>query len=208
MIKQKLYNMKTTIQKLWISIAMLCLSLQVSASDFEINGVYYTITSFTELTVRASGISENVTGDVTIPSTVTFKGKELAVVAIGKWFADDNNKITSITICEGVKEIGYCAFENCSNLLRVTMPKSLTYIGEGAFKDCSKLEKVEALGVNTIEASAFANCENLTSCVFKSLEEIGEEAFTNCVFVSIDLPSTVTTIRRGAFLIMYLEPYN
>lgn len=202
MIKQKLYNMKKTIQKLWISIAMLCLSLQASASDFEINGVQYTITSFTELTVMASGISENVTGDVTIPSTVTFKGKELAVVAIGNFFAaygNNKNKITSITIGDGVKEIGIWAFENCSNLLRVTMPKSLTRIGEKAFENCSKLEKVDALGVNTIEASAFANCVNLTSCVFKSLEEIGEKAFTNCGFVSIDLPSTVTTIGRGAF---------
>lgn len=55
------------------------------------------------------------------------------------------------------------------------------------------------MGVNTIEASAFANCENLTSCVFKSLAEIREKAFTNCGIVSIDLPSTVTTIRMGAF---------
>lgn len=179
---------------------MLCLSLQVSASDFEINGVYYTITSFTELTVMASEISLNVTGDVTIPSTVTFKGKELAVVAIGDYFASHSNKkITSITISEGVKEIGFEAFQNCSNLSRVTIPESVTRIVEKTFENCSKLEKVEALGVNTIEASAFANCENLTSCVFKSLEEIGEKAFTNCGFVSIDLPSTVTTIRRRAF---------
>lgn len=169
--------MKTTIQKLWISIAMLCLSLQVSAFDFESNGIQYTITSFTKLTVEASSISSNVTGDVTIPSTVTFKGKELAVTAIECYFAYRNNRITSITISDGVKEISYCAFENCSNLLRVTMPKSLTYIGKGAFKDCSKLEKVDALGVNTIEASAFANCG----------------------IVSIDLPSTLTTIRTRAF---------
>ena len=191
--------MKTTIQKLWISITMLCLSLQVSASDFESNGIQYTITSFTKLTVEASSISSNVTGDVTIPSTVTFKGKELAVTAIRSYFAYGEDRITSITISDGVKEIGDWAFKNCSNLLRVTMPKSLTYIGERAFEDCSKLEKVDALGVNTIEASAFANCENLTSCVFKSLKEIGEKAFTNCGIVSIDLPSTLTTIRWGAF---------
>lgn len=191
--------MKTTIQKLWISIAMLCLSLQASASDFEVNGIQYDITSFTELTVTASSISEDVTGDVTIPSTVTFKGKVLAVVAIGRYFAYGNNKITSITIGDGVKEIGDNAFENRSNLSRVTIPESVTRIGEEAFENCSKLEKVEALGVNTIEASAFANCENLTSCVFKSLEEIGEKAFANCGIVSIDLPSTVTTIGKGAF---------
>lgn len=199
MINQKLYNMKTTIQKLWISIAMLCLSLQAYASDFEINGIQYTITSFTKLTVEASSISSNVTGDVTIPSTVTFKGKELAVKAIRRRFAYGKDKITSITISEGVKEIGDYAFENCSNLLSVTMPKSLTYIGQEAFKDCSKLEKVDALGVYTIEASAFANCENLTSCVFKSLAEIGKKAFTNCGIVSIDLPSTLTSIGWRAF---------
>ncbi len=59
--------MKTTIQKLWISITMLCLSLQVSASDFESNGIQYTITSFTKLTVEASSISSNVTGDISVP---------------------------------------------------------------------------------------------------------------------------------------------
>ncbi len=191
--------MKTTIQKLWISIAMLCLSLQASASDFEINGVHYTITSFTELTVRASQISENVTGDVTIPSTVTFKGKELVVTDIDPCFAENNNKITSITIGDGVKEIGDEAFRNCSNLSRVTIPESVTRIERYAFYCCSKLEKVEALGVKTIGFRAFEACENLTSCVFKSLEEIGEEAFAGCGIVSIDLPSTVTTIRRRAF---------
>lgn len=178
---------------------MLCLSLQVSASDFEINGVLYTITSFTKLTVRASQISENVTGDVTIPSTETFKGKELVVTDIDPRFAENNNKITSITIGDGVKEIGDEAFRNCSNLSRVTIPESVTRIGRYTFYCCSKLEKVEALGVKTIGNDAFVACENLTSCVFKSLEEIGGSAFAGCGIVSIDLPSTVTTIGRGAF---------
>ena len=55
------------------------------------------------------------------------------------------------------------------------------------------------MGVKTIGNDAFVACENLTSCVFKSLEEIGGSAFAVCGIVSIDLPSTVTTIRRGAF---------
>ena len=200
---------------------MLCLSLQVSASDFEINGVQYTITSFTELTVMASEISLNVTGDVTIPSTVTFKGKELAVVGIGRCFAYGNNKITSITISEGVKVINDEAFRKCSNLSRVTIPESVTRIGEEAFDDCSKLEKVEALGAETIESFAFsgclslksvtipklrqipiyafADCSNLTSYVLGDVTGIEESAFENCGIVSIDIPSTVTTIRRRAF---------
>ena len=140
--------MKTTIQKLWISITMLCLSLQVSASDFEINGVLYTITSFTKLTVEASSISSNVTGDVTIPSTVTFKGKELAVTAIGSSFTYINNRITSITISDGVKEIGDWAFKNCSNLLTSSSCHPKFFIKE--FGDFLMPCHQHGLGVNLL----------------------------------------------------------
>ena len=213
--------MKTIIQKLWINIAMLCLSLPASAYDFEVNGIQYDITSFTELTVTASSISEDVTGDVTIPSTVTFKGKELAVTAIGDDFVKEDNNITSITISNGVQKIGNRAFYKCSNLSTIIIPKSVVEIKEETFKGCDKIVDVNALGVETLGKSAFeecsslinvtvpklsqiscrafANCPILTSCVLKSATVIGESAFENCGAVSLVIPSTVTSIEKKAF---------
>ena len=213
--------MKTIIQKLWINIAMLCLSLPASAYDFEVNGIQYDITSFTELTVTASSISEDVIGDVTIPSTVTFKGKELAVTAIGDDFVKEDNNITSITISNGVQKIGNRAFYKCSNLSTIIIPKSVVEIKEETFKGCDKIVDVNALGVETLGKSAFeecsslinvtvpklsqiscrafANCSNLTSCVFKSATVIKESAFENCGVVSLVIPSTVTSIEKKAF---------
>ena len=40
--------------------------------------------------------------------------------------------ITSITLCEGVTEIGGEAFEQ-TKITRIDLPESLTYIGAGAF---------------------------------------------------------------------------
>ena len=40
---------------------------------------------------------------------------------------------TEIVINEGTVSISPCAFQNCENLISVTIPNSLTTIGEAAF---------------------------------------------------------------------------
>lgn len=49
------------------------------------------------------------------------------------------NRLTSITIPEGVTRINYRAFEDCSNLTSITLPNSVTSIDWMAFSGCNNL---------------------------------------------------------------------
>lgn len=54
-------------------------------------------------------------------------------------FAGKN--MTEVTLPEGVKIIGGCAFANCANLITAYIPDSVEFIAEDAFVDCDNLEK-------------------------------------------------------------------
>ena len=82
--------MKPTKHFLLTATLLLC-SLAASAHDFVVGGIYYNITSSTDMTVAVTyrGSSYNdyyneYTGAVTIPSTVTYNGKTYTFCNIGK----------------------------------------------------------------------------------------------------------------------------
>ena len=59
------------------------------------------------------------------------------------------NKLTSLTIPEGVKTIGDKAFCGCNGLTSLTIPAGVTYIGKDAFYHCQDL-------VLTVERNTYA----------------------------------------------------
>lgn len=213
--------MKSIVFKMWLAIAMLWVSVSSFAYDFEIDGIYYDVTSFTELTVTASSLSESVEGSVTIPSTVAFSGKELKVTAIGEDFAEGNKEITSVIISEGISNIGARAFCGCSNLAEVIIPESVLLISNSAFQDCTNLKSISCVGtvelgakaffgctslviaalpkLTTLPDSAFEACSKLSICNIASATSIGVSAFNGCTFSSFDIPASVNTIGKLAF---------
>ncbi|MBQ1213430.1 MAG: leucine-rich repeat domain-containing protein, partial [Tidjanibacter sp.] len=50
--------------------------------------------------------------------------------------------LTSVTIGNGVTEIGGSAFWGCTSLTSVTIPDSVTSIGNNAFENCTSLKSV------------------------------------------------------------------
>ena len=71
--------------------------------------------------------------------------------------------LESVTIPEGVTEIGGSAFQGCANLTSVTIPAGVTKIRVEAFKDCANLTSVTIPeGVTEIERSAFDGYKKLT----------------------------------------------
>ena len=72
-------------------IGLLC-SISVSAHDLEVDGIYYNITSAEdktiEVTYRGSSYneySEEYSGSVTIPETVTYNDNTYSVTSIGDY---------------------------------------------------------------------------------------------------------------------------
>ena len=91
-----------------------------------------------------------------------------------------NNKERKHGVIEdGVTDIGYCAFGDCSNLKDITIADSVTNIGKLAFKNCSSLENIIIPNsVEVINSYTFYNCNNITR---------------------VTIPTGVTTIDRKAF---------
>ena len=62
--------------------------------------------------------------------------------------------LTTISLPEGVTEIGECAFWGCTSLASFSIPEGVTEIGEDAFQSCKALasvvgpESVIAIGEN------------------------------------------------------------
>lgn len=66
-----------------------------------------------------------------------------------------------------VKEIGQCAFQNCTNLEDVEFPEGLQTIGSWAFSNCTSLtEMVFPASLRGLASAAFENCTALKSITY------------------------------------------
>lgn len=177
--------MKSLITSALLMLALL-LPATVTAHDFEVDGIYYIING-NEATVTFRGTSyyeysNEYSGSVTIPSSVTYNGTIYSVTSIGVLAFYNCSGLTSVTIPNPVAEIGYSAFSGCRGLTSVTIPTSLKTIGERAFKDCQSLTSVAIPNsVTSIGDLAFYNCSALTSVsIGNSVSSIGNSAFYGC----------------------------
>ncbi len=75
--------------------------------------------------------------EILIPSLI----QDCPVVGIDDNAFENNTKLCSVVVPEGVESIGWFCFSGCIALKNVTLPKSLTSIKYGAFQNCySKME--------------------------------------------------------------------
>lgn len=110
--------------------------------------------------------------------------------------------LKEVDIPDSVTRIGKRVFEDCTSLQTVALPDGITCIREGTFRGCSGLKSVQfPNALSSIEDSAFHGCFYLESVNFPdSLTSIGENAFHDCTsLVSLVIPDKVTNIVRWAF---------
>ena len=98
-----------TIKQLLMAVVVLLCSATANAHDFEVDGIYYNVTSTNTVEVTCKGSYYNdldeYNGNVVIPSSVNYNGKNYSVTSIG-----------------------YYAFNGCNGLTSVTIPNSVTII--------------------------------------------------------------------------------
>lgn len=99
------------------------------------------------------------------------------------------NRISSLTIGEGVTRIGDYAFMLCSFVTKVVIPESVTSMGDWAFWHCSKLATV------TFEKGS--QLKTIGGGYSNSSDYYG--AFSDCPITSIEIPASVETIEAAAF---------
>ncbi len=151
---------------------------------------------------------------ITIPNSVTsiedrvFYGCSSLPVQNNLRYADAylveavDKTLSSYTIKDGTKWIGYEAFYCCLSLTSITIPNSVTSIGSLAFAGCSGLTSITIPNsVTCIESSAFSNCPGLKSITIpNSVTSIGNSTFIGCSgLTSITIPNSVTSIGSYAF---------
>ena len=111
--------------------------------------------------------------------------------------------ITSVTITDGVTNVGNHSFEQCKSLTTVTIGDDVETIGTFAFSECGEQFTTLTLGnsIRTIGNQAFASNNGITGFTLPStLETIGNFAFIhNSAITTLTIPSNVTSIDADAF---------
>ena len=178
-----------------------------------VDGIRY---KFNKWKKTAKVISNNYSGDIVVPSTVSYSGDEKTYL---------------------VTRIHYKAFRNCCDLTSIVIPDSVTKFPPTAFKGCSSLSyiKVESRntqydsrnncnavietgidelragckntiipeGVKSIGMGAFAYCTGLTSVIIpEGTVGINDSAFFSCSdLTTVAIPRSLKRIGKGAFLL-------
>ena len=195
---------KKTLFKLSLTALLLIGQLCAFAdTSFTVDGMKYTITSDTEVKevklVKPS--SGSYSGDVVIPSSVTYNDVTYSVTSIDAAFNSCSN-LTSVVIPNTVTTLGSYAFGSCSKLTSITIPNSVTSIGSYAFYQCSKLSSVTlSSSLTSIGTYAFGKCKELTSIdIPSSVTTISSHAFNGCTSLNeIVIPGSITTIQNYSF---------
>ena len=136
--------------------------------------------------------------------TVSGEGEmdDYADISETPW-ADLSMHITGVTVSDGVRSIGSCAFSDLYNLTRVSLGSGLRRIGDMAFSDCHILADVKLPdGLTSIGEAAFASdyaIEHIT--VPASVSYIGAGAFSDMsslAEIAVESGSEYFTASDGA----------
>ena len=91
-------------------------------------------------------------------------------------------KVKKVEIEGGIKNIGSCAFANCTDLQEVVFHGTdVGTIGWGAFLNCSRLRNISLpVRLHDIGTVAFANCTSLNSVRIPDRCRVADQAYANC----------------------------
>lgn len=133
----------------------------------------------------------NSSGNIVIPSKVTYSDEEYTVTELGASF-QYNSLITGVTIPDGVNKIADRAFLSCTSLSRIDVDENNAHFksvnGVLYSKDGNRLVR-------------FAGGKDITSfAVPDTVTEIYNNAFDGCAYLTdISIPDSVTRIGQYAF---------
>ena len=188
--------------------------------DFEVDGIYYKISNGSNVSVARTYYGNDYSGNVTIPSSVTYNGTTYTVMSIGSSAFYYCTGLTSISIPNSITSISGNAFEGCSSLDTVYISdigawcniyfnksNGYCYANPLRFAEHFFLNGVEVTdliipaSVTTIGSYAFYCYHGLRSITIgDSVTSIGESAFYGCSgLTSIAIPNSVTSIGNSVF---------
>ena len=182
-------------------LVMMLLPMMAMADAVEIDGIFYNLNAETNMAEVTSN-PVFYTGELVIPSSVTYHDIAYSVTSIGQEAFLNNKDLAKITIPNSVSTIGISAFNGCSSLVSVIIPEKVTTIPDGVFHGCNSLVSATLPeGIQSIGRYAFYDCRSLTAITLPvGIKAIGGLAFMACSsLVSIIIPEGVTKLETGTF---------
>ncbi|MBO7468144.1 MAG: leucine-rich repeat protein [Bacteroidaceae bacterium] len=159
---------------------ILLTTLQAFPYSFESNGVYYYITSSTNMTVEVTYYSQTnnkYTGMVGIPATVTYNGKTYTVVGIGSYAFVGCTNLTGVNFTSKlITYIGERAFSGCNGMTSFAIPYWITSVGNYAFAGCYGITKV-----------SFPESNNTLWLGYGSSKGSAHGLFEDCQLTSVEI---------------------
>ncbi|MTK52459.1 leucine-rich repeat protein [Paludibacter sp.] len=191
------------------------ITMEVS-NFFTSGGICYYVTSPSyPYTAKVANDGEvSYTGNVVIPSSVSYCGTTFSVASIGNLAFCGSNDLLSVTIPSSITTIENGAFIDTNGLTSIVVDASNPnyYSNNGVLfnKQATILiscpeGKSESYtipsGVTIIADSAFIQCDRLTSVTLpSSVTTIEDKAFMDCSNItSITFPLSIKNIKNGVF---------
>lgn len=218
--------MKRNILVCLLALLLPCLAV---AHDFEVDGIYYNITSEERKTVEVTDPSDKKVVDggykfykdvVFIPEKVSYGGKEYTVTAIGERAFEYNYELLSVVMPNTIRSIKEFAFNGCINLKSLTISSEVSEIGDYAFMGLRSLEHLavdchnktfDSRGdcnaiIRTMTNTLLVGCK--ATVIPDGVEVIAGNAFISCQDTSIEpfelnFPPSVEIIEPFAFNCCY-----
>jgi hypothetical protein len=129
--------------KILIAVLMLVSSTAVYAYDFEVDGIYYTITSKKKKTVKVTfKRGQHYKGNIVVPATAKFEYQTYQVTGVVHHAFYSCADLKKVTLPAGIKKIGVGAFSFCSSLTELALPDSLERVGRQGFAYCSRMKHI------------------------------------------------------------------
>ena len=208
-------------------ISFLLITVKAFSYDFKVDGLCYNKLSDNTVELTWEALNTPYSGDIVVPSYVSYNGKGYTVLTIGRFAmanvfslnskgeiinSGTNSKLKSVSLPSTIISIEERAFSLCSSLTSISIPNSVTSIGNGAFDSCSGLTSIIIPNsVTSIGNYAFYYCSGLTSIKVESgntvydsrnncnaiIKKSNNELIAGCKNTVI--PNSVTSIGDYAF---------
>ncbi|MDD5998131.1 MAG: leucine-rich repeat protein [Lachnospiraceae bacterium] len=201
-------KMKEMMKRMWAACLVMvigAMSLTISSKAAALTEGSYEYEVLEDNTAKITKFTGTDT-EVTIPSTLG----EIRVTVIGDTAFMNCDKITKVTIPDGVTKIGETgddhavggAFYQCSALKEIVIPGSVKSIAPCAFIRCVSLKTLTLPeGLEKIDEWAFNGCSSLESVVIPtSVKAIENRAFADCSSLkTLTLPEGLEKLGKASF---------
>ena len=165
-------NIFTTLKRTALfSMAVLC--SVVANAQFDYEGITYKVSGTTAIIQKPSAAIGTYSGDIVIPETVPYNGKDYTVVSAVATAFKGNEAITSIQLPNTVNKFIKGQFSKCTNLKKANIPTAITAFPGNVFEYCSSLEEITIPdNITVINGSQFNGCTGLKKIILEGTTEL------------------------------------